>query len=61
MHSAGVAPPPQPQRNLSADGLAAAIGRAVTDPSMARAAAALGERIRAEKGTAQAASILETL
>ncbi|GGL58918.1 hypothetical protein [Planomonospora parontospora] len=40
---------------------AATSGRAVTDPSMARAAAALSERIRAENGAAQAASILETL
>ncbi|MEO3811535.1 glycosyltransferase [Sphaerisporangium sp. B11E5] len=60
-HAAGVAVPPQPQRRLTPDGLAAAIRRAATDPAMAAAADDLGRRIRAENGTARAVTILESL
>ncbi|MBB2915290.1 UDP:flavonoid glycosyltransferase YjiC (YdhE family) [Streptosporangium becharense] len=61
MYAAGVAPRPQPQRRLSAERLADAIGQATSDLSMARAAAALAERARAGNGAAQAVRILETL
>ncbi|GAA5057102.1 sterol 3beta-glucosyltransferase [Thermocatellispora tengchongensis] len=60
-HAAGIAPPPQPQRRLSPEGLAAAIVRAVTDEGMARTATALGERVRAENGAVRAVTILESL
>ncbi|MGN9843963.1 glycosyltransferase [Nonomuraea sp. H19] len=61
MHAAGVAPPPQPQRRLTADGLAAAIRRATTDPAITRAAESLGHLIRAENGADRAVKILESL
>ncbi|MER7504404.1 glycosyltransferase [Nonomuraea pusilla] len=60
-HAAGVAVPPQPQRRLTPDALAAAIRLAATDPGMAAAAADLGRRIRAEDGTGRAVTILESL
>nr|WP_055501208.1 glycosyltransferase [Nonomuraea pusilla] len=60
-HAAGVAVPPQPQRRLTPDTLAAAIRLAATDPGMAAAAADLGRRIRAEDGTGRAVTILESL
>jgi sterol 3beta-glucosyltransferase len=59
-HAAGVAPDPQPQRRLTAHGLAIAIRRAVTDPAMARTAAETGERIRTENGVHRAVEILES-
>ncbi|MGN9787767.1 glycosyltransferase [Nonomuraea sp. ZG12] len=60
-HAAGVAPEPQPQRRLTAHGLAAAIRRAVTDRTMARAAAETGERIRTEGGVHRAVKLVEEL
>ncbi|MEU8363845.1 glycosyltransferase [Nonomuraea sp. NPDC048882] len=59
-HAIGVAPEPRPQRHLSADGLAGAIHRAITDPALDRAAAATGERVRAENGVHRAVEILES-
>jgi sterol 3beta-glucosyltransferase len=55
----GAGPPPIPQRKLTADNLAAAIRRTVTDTGMQQRAAALGEKIRAEDGTGQAVSLIE--
>ena len=60
-HAVGVAPPPQPQRRLTAPGLAEAIRQAVTDRGMATRAEQLGTRIRAEHGVQAAVRILETL
>ncbi|MEQ0563996.1 nucleotide disphospho-sugar-binding domain-containing protein [Amycolatopsis sp. NEAU-NG30] len=56
----GVAPPPQPLRELTADGLARAIGDAVAGTLPARARE-LGELIRAEDGTGEAVKVLEAL
>lgn len=58
-HHRGVAPAPQPQRHLTAAGLAAAITTATTDPDMARAAQDLGDRVRAEDGLTAAVTTLE--
>ena len=60
-HHHGVAPAPQPQRHLTAPGLAAAITTAVTDPEMARAAQALGRRVRAEDGVSAAVTMLQQI
>ncbi|RBQ20711.1 glycosyltransferase [Spongiactinospora rosea] len=60
-HAAGVAPPPRPQRRLTAEGLAAAIRRAVNDPAMAHAAERLARVIRAEDGAGRAVRVLESL
>jgi sterol 3beta-glucosyltransferase len=56
----GVAPPPQPLRELTAAGLARAIGDAVAGTAPARARE-LGELIRAEDGTGTAVKVLEEL
>jgi UDP:flavonoid glycosyltransferase YjiC (YdhE family) len=50
----GAGPPPVPQRDLTADRLADAIGAATTDVGMRQRAEALGARIRAEDGVARA-------
>ncbi|WP_427136330.1 glycosyltransferase [Pseudarthrobacter sp. S9] len=55
----GVAPAPQPQRHLTAAGLAAAITAATTDTGTARAAEQLGLRVRAEDGVSAAVTALE--
>lgn len=60
-HSRGVAPAPQPQRHLTAAGLAAAITTAATDPAMARAAEELGYRVRAEDGVSAAVTAVENI
>ncbi|WP_440066740.1 glycosyltransferase [Streptosporangium sp. OZ121] len=60
-HAAGVAPAPLPQRHLTAEGLAAAIRRAVGEEAMARQADRLAEAIRDEDGTKAAIAILESL
>ncbi|KAB8191906.1 glycosyltransferase [Nonomuraea phyllanthi] len=60
-HAAGIAVPPQPQRRLTPDALAAAIRLAATDPRPAATAADLGSRVRAEDGTGRAVAILESL
>ncbi|MEV7005259.1 glycosyltransferase [Streptosporangium sp. NPDC051022] len=59
MHAAGVAPAPQPQRRLTAEGLAEAVRRAVTDRVIAERAERLAQRICAENGAAQAVDILK--
>ncbi|GAA1452241.1 glycosyltransferase [Nocardiopsis tropica] len=60
-HAAGVAAPPQRGRDLSAEGLAEAIRRAVTDPAMRARAEEMGQRIRAKDGTRAAVGVLEAL
>ncbi|MBA2682007.1 MAG: glycosyltransferase family 1 protein [Ktedonobacteraceae bacterium] len=55
----GVGPKPIPQRHLNADNLTQALDRALSDREMRKRAAALGERIRAENGIAQAMTIIE--
>lgn len=55
----GVGPQPIPRRKLTSARLAAAIAAATTDPDMQARAAALGERIRAEDGVAQAIEMIE--
>ncbi|HEY0448654.1 glycosyltransferase [Actinophytocola sp.] len=61
VHAAGAAPPPIPQHRLTAERLAAAIRRAVTEPRIATRANQLGHQIRAEDGATTAMKILETL
>ncbi|WP_143517412.1 glycosyltransferase [Pseudonocardia sp. MH-G8] len=60
-HAVGVAPPPQPQRRLTAAGLADAIRRAVTDHHIAERAEEIGARVRAENGVRTAVRVLEAL
>ncbi len=59
VYELGVGPKPIARRQLTADNLTEAIGRAVSDEEMRKKAAYLGERIRAENGVAQAISIIE--
>ncbi len=54
----GVGPDPIPRSRLTADNLAQAINKAVTDGEMRERAARLGEQIRAEDGIAHAIEIL---
>lgn len=61
LHARGVAPLPQPHRDLTAEGLADAISRAVTDARMAERAEEVGHRVRSEEGTSTAVRILESL
>jgi UDP:flavonoid glycosyltransferase YjiC (YdhE family) len=59
VYDLGVGPKPVARRHLTAGSLAAAIQTAVTDQPMRRRAAALGARIRAEDGVAQAVTLIE--
>jgi UDP:flavonoid glycosyltransferase YjiC (YdhE family) len=59
VHELGAGPRPIPRRHLTAERLAEAIHTAVSDRSMAEAAARLGEHIRAENGVAEAVAIVE--
>jgi UDP:flavonoid glycosyltransferase YjiC (YdhE family) len=52
-------PAPIPFRALTAQRLARAILEAVTNPTLRRRAAALGERLRQEDGTGRAAQLFE--
>jgi sterol 3beta-glucosyltransferase len=61
MHELGVAPEPIHQRHLSPGGLADAITHAVTDASMAAAAARSRERVCAEDGVHDAVRQLEAI
>ena len=54
----GVGPAPIPRRRLTAERLAAAIARAVSDGEMRRRAVDLGERIRVEDGVGQAVALI---
>jgi sterol 3beta-glucosyltransferase len=55
----GAGPRPLPIRRLTAAGLAAAIGQAAGDPRVRARAVALGRRISAEDGVANACAALE--
>ncbi len=55
----GVGTAPIPRKRLTAQNLAAAITRTVTDQAMRQRAAALGEKIRAEDGIANAVQVIE--
>jgi sterol 3beta-glucosyltransferase len=55
----GAGPPPILRRNLNPRRLASALDRALTDAGIRRRAAALGERIRAEDGVAEAVRAVE--
>jgi sterol 3beta-glucosyltransferase len=57
--SLGVGPQPVPQRELSAERLAAAIRAATSDGEMRARAADLGRRIRAEDGVTRAVEIIQ--
>jgi sterol 3beta-glucosyltransferase len=59
IHELGLGPAPIPQRSFNASNFASAVGRLVTDPSIAKACAAFGERLRAEEGGTQAVALLE--
>ncbi|MBC8162995.1 MAG: glycosyltransferase, partial [Roseiflexaceae bacterium] len=58
LHSLGVSPPPILRTALSADGLAAAIGAAISDKAMGARATALGAAIGAEGGAERAAALI---
>jgi UDP:flavonoid glycosyltransferase YjiC (YdhE family) len=59
LHAAGVAPPPLPLPDLTAERLAERIAAVVGDPRLRARAAELGEKVRAEPGTAEAVQIIE--
>lgn len=61
VHALGVGPRPIPRRHLSVDNLAEAIRLAISDRTMQKNAATLGERIRAENGVAHAIAVVERL
>ena len=58
LHSLGVSPPPIPRAALSADGLAVAIGTAISDEAMRARVTALGAAIGAEGGAERAAALI---
>jgi sterol 3beta-glucosyltransferase len=58
VHQAGLGPEPIPQKTLTAERLAIAIGKAL-EPELAARAAAVGTRIRVEDGTARAIALIE--
>ncbi|MAU02183.1 MAG: glycosyl transferase [Anaerolineaceae bacterium] len=57
----GVGPAPIPQKELTAEKLAAAMATAVSDPNMRQRAAELGQRIRQEDGLGQAVQLIEQI
>ncbi len=59
LHQLGVAPPPIPIQNLTAQNLAAAITQVLSSPAMTAKAKALGETIRAEDGVNRAVNIIQ--
>jgi sterol 3beta-glucosyltransferase len=59
VHELGAGPSSIPRRRLTAERLAEGIHIAVSDRSMAEAAARLGGHIRSENGVAEAVSIIE--
>lgn len=59
VYELGVGPKPIPRRRLTAENLAEAIRRAMSDTIMRESASSLGERIRAENGVAQAVRVIE--
>lgn len=61
VHDLGAGPSPIPQKRLSVEGLSAAIRQATTDPAMRAKAEALGAKLRAEDGLANAVAALGRL
>jgi sterol 3beta-glucosyltransferase len=61
VYTLGVGPQPIPRRRLTIHNLAEAIQCAVTDRTMQKKAADLGDRIRAENGIAQAVAVIEKI
>jgi sterol 3beta-glucosyltransferase len=59
VHELGAGPAPIPQKNLTAERLAHALRAATGRPSMRKAAAELGARIRREDGTIVATAFIE--
>lgn len=57
--SLGAAPPPIPQKNLTAEKLSGAILRAATDPGIRRRCEVLGSKIASEDGVSQAVEAFE--
>jgi len=55
----GAGPDPIPQKKLTADRLATAIGFAVSDPAIRRQAKKIGEAIRTESGLENAVKVIE--
>ena len=55
----GAGPAPIPRKRLTAERLAAAITRAVSEPAIGREAAAVGRRIRREDGVAAAVGVID--
>jgi UDP:flavonoid glycosyltransferase YjiC (YdhE family) len=58
LHALGVALPPVPRHALTARRLAAGLRQLVNDPELQSRAAALGEKLRAERGVQQALAAL---
>lgn len=56
----GVGPRPIPQKKLSVESLAQAIRIAATDEAMRQRAAALGQKVRAEDGVAEAVRVISS-
>ena len=61
LHRLGVAPPPVPMADLTADSLADALRSVLDRPSYRDRAAELGHRIRAEDGAAEVLALLSRL
>jgi UDP:flavonoid glycosyltransferase YjiC (YdhE family) len=61
VYDLGVGPAPIPRRKLTIDRLAGAIQEAVTNTTMRQRAAALGSKIQAEDGVANAVEIIERI
>lgn len=61
LHAMGVAPPPVPQRRLTADDLGRAIRHAVNEHDLTHNAHLLGQQIRAEDGLAPTVRLLESV
>lgn len=59
IYKQGLGPKPIPQKRLSVDSLAEAIRLAATDAQIREKALAVGEKIRAEDGVANAVAIIE--
>ncbi|MGZ3610645.1 MAG: glycosyltransferase [Ktedonobacteraceae bacterium] len=59
VYELGVGPKPIARKRLTADNLAEALDRVLSDGDMRKKAAALGEHIREENGVAQAVKIIE--
>ncbi|WP_263253803.1 glycosyltransferase [Saccharopolyspora rosea] len=61
LHRLGVCPEPIRLRDLTAESLAAALERALTDESVRRSAARMRERVRSEGGADAAVAVLERI